>query len=100
MSQTQNPLFTYRSGVSIAREYCFLRFLKITHLDIKYTSIASLSHIQGMELENVDIRHTRIKDLHPHEATRDINTAIISPGQFSKKALNHLPPAVKIIEKD
>jgi hypothetical protein len=79
---------------------CFLRFLKITHLDIKHTSIASLSHLQGMELENVDIRHTRIKDLHPHEATRDINTAIISPGQFSKKALSHLPPAVKIIEKD
>lgn len=78
---------------------CFLRFLKINHLDLKHTGINSLSNIRGMEVESVDVRFTPVYDLHPHEATRDINVAIIRPGQFKEKALSHLPPAVKIIEK-
>jgi len=78
---------------------CFLRFLKINHLDLKHTGINSLSNIRGMEVESVDIRFAPVYDLHPHEATRDINVAIIRPGQFKEKALSHLPPAVKIIEK-
>ncbi|MDD7986546.1 serine/threonine-protein kinase [Lentisphaera marina] len=78
---------------------CFLRFLKINYLDFQHTGINSLSHIRGMEVESVDIRSTPIYDLHPHEATRDVNVAIIKPGQFKQEALNHLPPAVKIIEK-
>ncbi|EDM28826.1 probable threonine/tyrosine-specific protein kinase [Lentisphaera araneosa HTCC2155] len=78
---------------------CFLRFLKINHLDLKHTGINSLSNIRGMEVESVDVRFTPVYDLHPHESTRDINVAIIRPGQFNEDALSHLPPAVKIIEK-
>ena len=77
----------------------FLHFLKFNHLDISGTSLESMRHIKGLELQTLDIRDTKVTNLHPHQATRDLGTVIIAPDQFSQEALNHLPPAVKIIVK-
>ncbi|EDM28823.1 hypothetical protein LNTAR_09639 [Lentisphaera araneosa HTCC2155] len=79
--------------------YSFLRFLKFKKLDLRESNIAVMRHLNGLDLQTLDIRETQVQNLHPHKATRDISTVIINPGQFPEESINHLPPAVKIIQR-
>ena len=78
---------------------CFLRFLKVDTLDIRGTSIPNLGHIDGLDINKVDIRNTPVSNLHPHGATRGIKEVILSKGQFAGKENLHVPQSVKLIYK-
>ncbi|MCM8533825.1 MAG: hypothetical protein NE330_21860, partial [Lentisphaeraceae bacterium] len=78
---------------------CFLRFLKISNLDLRHTGLIGLSHITGLSINNLDIRDTAISDLHPHEATKGISEVYLSKGQFNAEDASHIPHSVKLIYK-
>ena len=78
---------------------CFLRFLKIDTLDIRGTSIPNLGHIEGLNINKIDIRDSPVKNLHPHGATKGIKEVILHRGQFVGENNNKLPRSVKLIYK-
>jgi tRNA A-37 threonylcarbamoyl transferase component Bud32 len=89
------------SSASHSSDRCFLRFLKIETLDLRHSGIDQLSNIAGLNVRKLDIRHTKIKHLHPHGATKNIQEVYLSPRQFKGKEALFLPKSVKLIyQKD
>ncbi|MCM8537179.1 MAG: serine/threonine protein kinase [Lentisphaeraceae bacterium] len=78
----------------------FLRFLKLEELSLAGSNISSLSQIDGLSIEKLDIRNTTIKNLHPHHATKDIEEVILQSTQFDSDGRFEIPKKVKLIYKD
>lgn len=78
----------------------FLRLLEINKLDLRGSGISSLSQIDGAYLKIVDIRHTDIINLHPHNATKRIEEVHLNSGQFDPDGQFKIPKAVRLVYKD
>ncbi|MCM8531987.1 MAG: serine/threonine protein kinase [Lentisphaeraceae bacterium] len=80
---------------------CFIRFLKVDSLDLSGSpDLSSLSQIDGLYVKTVDIRDTSIKNLHPHHATKSIETVYLSHGQLDLTQNFKVPKSVQLIYKD
>ncbi|MCH2208928.1 MAG: protein kinase [Lentisphaerales bacterium] len=78
---------------------CFLRFIKIDLLDLRGTGVGHMSHLKGSNIRKLDIRDTKVKHLHPHGATKNIQEVYLTPGQFVGYEALFTPQSVKLIYK-
>ena len=74
-----------------------LKDLKIKHLNISKTSVASLNFINNLKLETLDISHTNIEELDALMNMESLKKLIISKDQFIKKKLKKVPKHIDII---
>lgn len=78
-------------------QQCFLRYLKLKELDISATGISSVSHLEGISAEKLDITDSQITSLHPHNAIKSIKKIQIRKGQFSNENEQKIPKGTELI---
>ena len=75
----------------------FLRYLKLELLDISNSGISSVSQLEGISAEKLDITDSRITSLHPHNAIKNIKEIYLRKGQFSSENELKIPKGTKLI---
>ncbi|MCH2207754.1 MAG: serine/threonine protein kinase [Lentisphaerales bacterium] len=93
-------LITLKGKGMYSSNLSFLRLLEINKLDLRGSGISSLSQIDGAYVKIVDIRHTDIINLHPHNATKRIEEVHLNSGQFDPDGQFKIPKAVRLVYKD
>ena len=84
----------YSSGLS------FLRLLYIKELDISESGLNSLSQLEGIKADTLDIRKTKIPNFHPHSVCKNINTLILNKGQIKADSNSRPPKGLKLVYRD
>ena len=91
------PLLEVDASHSALTEVGFEYLSKIHTLDISHTTVNQLSNLPR-RLTKLNIRHTSVQYLSPLNRLNLLEELVIHKGQFSKEALESVPPKVKIIQ--
>lgn len=73
-----------------------LQYIPIQHLDISDTDFEDLHYLAGSQIETLDIRHTKVKDLSPLLKLPELRRIILTQGQFPQEALETLPKTIEL----
>lgn len=74
-----------------------LRFLNLLSLDISHSGVYDLTHLDGLHLQYLDLRDTKVTDLTPLSSMNSLREVIVEPGQFSEDHLAKVPHFIKVI---
>jgi hypothetical protein len=82
----------YSSGQS------FLHLLNINNLDMRQAGVASLTQLDGLNIQRLDIRETPIQEFPTHDEALKVNTLVITPGQFGNEQVKQVPASTNITQ--
>ena len=76
-----------------------LRLLPINRLDLRESGLADAKQLANLELMELDIRNTNIRDLAPLKEMRSLRLLIVESGKFKKEQIRKLGNWIKVQEK-
>ncbi|MCM8535781.1 MAG: serine/threonine protein kinase [Lentisphaeraceae bacterium] len=93
-------LHTLRARAPYSSHKSFLSTLKISRLDICGSEISSFNDLRGLSVKVLDIRSTKITNLHPHNVTKGIEKVYINTNQFDSMSKMKVPKSIRLVSKD
>lgn len=75
-----------------------LRLLDLRSLDLRGSEIADLWHLEGLQVQQLDIRRIPAHDLSPLAGMNGLRELLVAPGQFSPSQLAGLPRTILVTQ--
>ena len=84
-------------GKEFGFHFNFIASLQPLKLDLRGTKIEDLNQLRGLEMLEIDLRQIPAENLAPLKQFRSLRRIIVSPGQFSRRAVQKLNDHVKVV---